>query len=330
MQKVVLFNKAGYDPFIDFIKAYAIICVLIGHTFPSLDKIGYAFWAGMQVPLFILVQSFHTLKKKSPQLSFKKIFWRVLAPFILVETILFVFLPFIYPGAYNYRDLFHEYLEGFGIGPGSYYPWIYIQIAVLLPIAKWLIKRLTNYQLLLLFLLVCEGTEIVSSLIHVSDDVYRLLAYRYFFLIYLGWVWVNKGIRINVYTIFMSLLSFLTIFYFLYISNNDEPFFFNTSWNCHRWPCYYFVAIGGTYLLFLLYNLFCKQKRALNTIKVLAKCSYEIFLIQMVLCVICPYFNFIPIEFLRVILRIIIIFGLSIFGGFYFNKWYGKLMEKYI
>jgi len=61
--KTVSFNKTGYDPFIDFIKAYAILCVLIGHTLPFTDYWGYGLWAGMQVPLFVLVQVFHGFKK---------------------------------------------------------------------------------------------------------------------------------------------------------------------------------------------------------------------------------------------------------------------------
>lgn len=48
-----------HDEFIDFIKAYAILCVLFGHTFGmALDYVAYGVWAGMQVPLFILIQTF--------------------------------------------------------------------------------------------------------------------------------------------------------------------------------------------------------------------------------------------------------------------------------
>lgn len=40
MHASVVFNKTGYDPFLDFIKAYAIIMVLIGHTLPYVNGIG--------------------------------------------------------------------------------------------------------------------------------------------------------------------------------------------------------------------------------------------------------------------------------------------------
>ena len=89
--KTVSFNKIGYDPFIDFIKAYAIVCVLIGHTLPLQDYWGYGLWAGMQVPLFVLVQAFHCFKKETPDINLKKIFLRVGLPYILVQSIYYFF-----------------------------------------------------------------------------------------------------------------------------------------------------------------------------------------------------------------------------------------------
>ena len=89
MQKIITFNKVGYDPFLDFIKAYAILAVLLGHTFPFLDETGYFLWYGMQVPLFILVQVFHVFKKENYQLNIHQLFKRVFVPFIAVQLVIF-------------------------------------------------------------------------------------------------------------------------------------------------------------------------------------------------------------------------------------------------
>ena len=62
MNYTITFNKSGYDPLIDFIKAYAILCVLMGHTFPYLKASVDSLWYGMQVPLFVLVQVVPVLK----------------------------------------------------------------------------------------------------------------------------------------------------------------------------------------------------------------------------------------------------------------------------
>ena len=88
--QAIQFNKAGYEPFLDYVKAYAIICVLIGHTFPFLSTIGYGLWAGLQVPLFVLVQSFHSLKSPNFKLNKVKLFRRILVPYCVVQVVIFL------------------------------------------------------------------------------------------------------------------------------------------------------------------------------------------------------------------------------------------------
>lgn len=241
MDKVITFNKAGYDPFIDFIKAYAIICVLIGHTLVLHDHWGYGLWAGMQVPLFVLVQAFHGFKKETISINLKKIFLRVVLPYIIIQAIPFIYLlckaPF----------LIYSFIGGGGAGPGSYYPWVYIQIALLLPFVKKWIEKNKDHQakVLITFLIICEAFEMLFSVIDLPDGLYRLLAVRYIFLLYLAWLWVKDGIVINRLTVFLSILSFLAIVYFEYFSVDDEILFYKTAWKYHRWPCYFFVANGG-------------------------------------------------------------------------------------
>ena len=87
INRTITFNKTGYDPFIDFMKAYAILCVLMGHTFPYLKASGYSLWYGMQVPLFVLVQVFHVLKKESYSFSVKKMLKRIVCPFLFIQLI---------------------------------------------------------------------------------------------------------------------------------------------------------------------------------------------------------------------------------------------------
>ena len=144
MNKVITFNKTGYDPFIDFIKAYAIICVLIGHTLFLHDYWGYGLWAGMQVPLFVLVQAFHSFKKETPDFNLKKILLRVILPYVVVQSIALIFLFCKDPSG------IYSFVGSGGAGPGSYYPWIYIQIALLLPFVKNLIKKNKEHQTVIL------------------------------------------------------------------------------------------------------------------------------------------------------------------------------------
>ena len=65
-------------------------------------------------------------------------------------------------------------------------------------------------------------------------------------------------------------------------------------------------------------------------VKMLAKCSYEIFLVQMAVCVVFPSLDFIPNEGFRIATRIIFIFAFSILGGYLFNRYYKTLVLKRI
>ena len=285
-ERKIAFNTKGYDGFIDFIKAYAIICVLFGHTFgPYLDKTAYGVWAGMQVPLFILIQCFHSFKRDKVELNLLKVFKRVLLPFFLIEIVTFAIAIAI--DLYSFHTLLRMALAG-GAGPGAYFPWIYVQIAVLLPFFAILLKRYNTIQAGFIFLLICEGFELLISFIGMPENLYRLLAIRYIFLIYFGWIWVHNGIVVNWKTILLSLLSLATIVYFEYYSNNIEPWFFTTGFSYHRWPCYFFVAYGFSMFLNVLWKGVRQNKIMVKGVRILSISSYEIFLVQMSLVFLLP------------------------------------------
>lgn len=270
--------------------------------------------------------SFSQFQERDICRQHKKIFWRIFAPFILIEGLLFVILFVVFH--YDINNLINTFVIGGGTGPGSYYPWIYFQVALILPVLnKWMRKK-TKFQLAITSLLICELLEIAFSLIDFPDWIYRLLAIRYLFLLYFAWLWVEQGITINKKTTILSLLSMASIIYFEYYSVNDEPIFFNTAWKFHRWPCYYFVATMGVYLLYCLFHAISKSHLVERGIKMLAKCSYEIFLIQMLVCSVFLSLSFIPNPFIRLVFRILFIFILSIIGGFVFNKYYNTIIMK--
>ena len=311
------FNKSGYDPFIDFIKAYAIVCVLIGHTLP-VTYLGYGLWAGMQVPLFILIQTFHFYKKEGTRLNIKKLIQRVLLPFVIIGILEFFALCFINTDCKYKQLVLKGLLNGGGYGPGSYFPVIYIQIALFLPCFRFLINRLNRLQLTCFFLIIAEGMEVLCSLIEMPEWLYRLLAIRYLCLILLGWFWVKNGITLNRKMIILSIVSALTIIYFeyvaVYLHINNEPWFFNTAWTFHRWPCYYFCANGLVYLLYIIWQRLHKTEWINRCIKELAKSSYEIFLMQMCACYAISILN------MSGFVGVLVVWTISIVGGIVFNR----------
>lgn len=318
-------SKAGYEPFFDFLKAYAIICVLVGHTFPYLDKVGAPLWLEMQVPIFVLIQAFHVLKKPSSKLDFKRLFYRVLLPYIIVLIgIIIVYLLF---GRLDNSQIIKG-LVGGGYGPGSYYPWVYIQLAIILHFVRPLFDIGNTALQAILWIVVCEGFEILESCINLPDPIHRLLAVRYIFLIYLSWRWIKEGIVINKTTIILSVLSGLSIAYFPYCNFNNEPLFYTTGWSYHRWPCYFYVSTLLCYLLHIIYVSISKISFVDRAIIFLAKCSYEIFLVQMAVIALLPKFGFIGNKYLALSLWITVVWILSLVGGYFFNRVYSNILKR--
>lgn len=319
------FNKTGFEPFLDFLKAYAIICVLIGHTLPYLNNVGAPLWIGLQVPFFVLIQAFHVLKKPSSPLELKKVFFRIILPYIIV--LFGIVLVYSILGKTNNQMIFSGLIGG-GYGPGSYYPWIYIQLALILHFVRPMFDKGNITRQILFWIVICEGFEILESYLSLPDFVHRLLAIRYLFLIYLAFNWVNGGIVINKHTILLSVLSGLSIVYFAYCNYNREPLFYTTSWSYHRWPCYFYVSTLFCYLLHVIYTKISQVSLINRTIKFLAKCSYEIFLLQMAVIAILPEFNFIGNKYMAVILWSTVVWTLSLVGGYLFNKVYSNFLKR--
>lgn len=316
---LVRFNTKGYDDFIDFIKAYAIICVILSHTLIWHKEMGSAIWLDMQVPLFVLVQAFHFYKKDNSTFVLSRVLKRVLVPFLLVEIITFALALM---GGAVFREILLDGVFAGGYGPGSYYPWIYLQVAFLLPLFSRLVKQHSKLVSFIIFLVVCEGFEIVCSIIDIPDFLYRLLAIRYIFLFWLGFLWVRNGVPINGMTVLLAIVSLMSIVYFEYYSVDDEPWFYNTGWKYHRWPCYYWVAEGLTALLYGFWRILKKSERLSSMVRMISRCSYEIFLVQMSsIYLIKQDFIVTPNnDSCQYLIWLMIIWSISFLGGFFLNK----------
>lgn len=297
------------------------MCVLFGHTFPYLDQVGYSFWLAAQVPLFILIQTFHSYKKDTPKINIAKILSRVVLPFILCEFVV-ITIALCLGGGGILKPLLIDGLQKGGYGPGSYYPWIYFQMAILLPLIYPILKKIPENALLWVFLVICEGCEIICSIVDFPDRIYRLLAIRYFFLIYFALKWIKKGIMPDWKMLILSLLSLATLIYFRYFSVNDEPWFYNTAWKTARWPCYYYVANLYVYMLYLLWSAINKNRIVSKCVKKTAASTYEIFLVQMSVIYLfhSDSLSVVPNSNLQFIIWFIIVWAVSIGLGIKINE----------
>lgn len=293
MERVITFNREGYDPFIDYLKAYSILCVVLVHALPPpfWDYTMLMVWGGMQVPMFVLIQTFHAYKKEiKPQVSAKKLWQRIIYPFVLVQVFILLFSVGIstLSGSLSIRNELIQVAVGGGKGPGSYYPWVYVQLALFLPFAWRYFQRYSMSQLFLPFILVCAAFDILFSVIDIPEFIYRLTAVRYIFLIYLGMIWVKDGVRMNWKTLIFSILTIIATLFFYYTKLDLEPWFLTTGWVTHRWICYYYVGSLLTVVVWYLYRWINRIGWIDKLVIEIAKSSYEIFLVQMAVFVLLP------------------------------------------
>ena len=152
--------------------------------------------------------------------------------------------------------------------------------------------------------------------------MYRLLAVRYLFLIPLAMAWIDKGVELNLKNVLLSIVSIGAVIFFSYTYFNLELVFYQTGWATHRWICYFYLPILLTYALWLVFNQIKKSEKLSAAIKEIAKCSYEIYLFQMLVFVVLPSsrLGFIQSVYKRLPIWMLLTFVISVVGGILLNR----------
>ena len=156
------FKRNEYDPQIDYIKGICILFVIWTHCI-SRDELGYMlfpYWGDTAVPIFLLIQVFHYYKKeinvRMP--SAIKLWKRILRPFIIMIALMFLVQFFIYYNVTN--GSFSPSLYWDKRGPGSYYIFIYLEFALIIPLFAPLFKKLSINWLFIIFILLSQLAEV--------------------------------------------------------------------------------------------------------------------------------------------------------------------------
>ena len=271
------FKKEGYDPQIDYIKGLCILFVVWTHCMNrgELSNILFPYWGDTAVPIFIIIQVFHYYKKgvsvRTP--SIPKLWKRILQPYILTQFFMYYDMT---DGAFS-PTLYWEKR-----GPGSYYIFIYLEMALVIPLFAPLFRRLSTKWLLAIFLILSQLVEIVCSLTHCPDNIYRIIFPRYIFLIFIGYLLATKGLRLNKLTIIAGIFSMLFIYLFAYSRCDMEPVFCTSLvlWPLCHWVCYIYIAYFFLTFLKYTYTKLIKCNGLMSCIREIGKSSYEIYLFQ--------------------------------------------------
>ena len=178
---------------IDGAKGVAILSVILLHSLPCLREIGWIWHIGQAVPVFLFITAylisirFESFQSYFTWDRFARMIKRVFVPFVLVLILQVGCL------ALADKDLsIKAIIRDGGIGPGSYYIWLYLQSWILIPFMIWLVRKVPVWASFLIMLAVSAMSEyafVPIEDIKFVENVYRLMPVRYLIVLYLGSLW---------------------------------------------------------------------------------------------------------------------------------------------
>lgn len=257
---------------IDGAKGVAIVSVILLHSLPCLKEIAWMYHIGQAVPIFIfitaLLSSMH-YKSIAQYYSWSRIglmLKRVFVPFVVVLC-LQVLMCQVSGNWWSWKSI----VKDGGIGPGSYYIWLYIQVWFMLPIVIEIIKRVpigVSFLLALSISIVAEYVFVLVPHIEYVESFYRLLPIRYIMVVYAGCVFNQLTKNQKIFFYVLAALSGIMISVHVVDSQCITP----PYWKGYHWYTSLYVLIPIAILQRLHYSEIWKMA---------GKYSWQIFLLQM-------------------------------------------------
>lgn len=279
--------------FINILKAVAIIFVIITHNNYSTyakDNIFFAYFISMAVPLFMLITGFNYSLSFSriKDCIFKGYIKSILRKFIRL-TSPFLIILFIELNISNTEMgyFFKLFFKG-GVGPGSYYYPTMLQIMLLFPFMYLLIKKYKEKGIIIIFILQFLF-ELICYFTNINAEVYRILCFRYIFLVSLGCYLTLKIDKITTNTLLLMEIIGINFINILICSNSTQTYAPFKLWSRTSMLTAFYIFPIFAYIYYN-YNLNIPN-RFLNIISEIGRASWHIFLIQML------YFYILPSSF---------------------------------
>ena len=269
----------GQDTHIDWIdgaKGVAILSVILLHSLPCLREVGWMWHIGQAVPVFVFITAYLvSVRMESMRAYFTfdrlaKMLKKVFVPFVIVLLAQVGCLAI----AGSFPSIKCIIRDG-GIGPGSYYVWLYLQSWVLIPLIVWLVRKTPVWLSALIMILVSIGAE--YSFVPIQDikfvgEIYRLLPIRYLMVLYLGCIWPMLKDKQKYIFYGLACLSALWILNDVYFANTPPVEIIPPFWVGYHWHTAFYVVAPVSLLERIRYAEIWKHA---------GKYSWYIFLLQM-------------------------------------------------
>lgn len=279
----------------DFLKSICAIFVIVTHFIAAMapemsHRLLFPFYIDMAVPIFLIITGYvsclsmeklHVVsiidcyEKKYIKSKLK----RAIMPYII--TLLLELILVYFTNNNGNKDFVSDtlkriFLDG-ALGPGGYYPVIYIQIIIWFPFMYYCFQknRLVTFSVSILLNI---GFEIFAhSFLKLS--IYRLLSLRYLTIVLLGMcLYFYKDYLGKTY---IPQLSFISgIIYLIYVNYIKEPMFF--TWWTNTTLCTSFYALAIVWYISRCEDFFNRIQYAIAPFLKIGKASYQILFTQMI------------------------------------------------
>lgn len=322
--------------FINVLKGIGAILVITTHfswTDAERTMFLFPFFIEMAVPLFMIISGYvyglsyrrnniTSLRAAYAPFTIVKRIVQYTFPFILVYSLELVYMLVIGQITITSENWLHwvsVFFQG-GIGPGSYYFPIMIQFIFVYPILYFIIKKANGKGLLICFF-INAAYEILQRACGMDAELYRLLLFRYIFVISAGCYLASEGAKIQLKTgILLCLAGIAYIVAITYCGYTPRILI--------HWKGTSFVAC--LYLIPIFYLLITKIRNCtFKPLEIVGKASYNIFLTQMVWYALGSWYveKFIDNRFVLLGIHILVCVGVGLV--FYFvetpiTKWINK------
>ena len=248
---------------IDGAKGVAIISVILLHSLPCLYEIGSIFHIGQAVPVFLFITAYLTSTRFNGINTYftRERIWKLIKN-VFIPFLVVLFIQLVCLAIDNRLPSFKTILKSGGVGPGSYYVWLYMLTWVIVPFIVLMVRRVPMWVSMFIMLLIAIGAEYIfvflQKIEHI-DALYRLLPIRYLIVIYLGCLWPLVDTRQKYILFALACVSG---------GVNVVP----SYWNGYHWYTAFYV---------ILPIMFFEKLKYTDSLKQAGKNSWYIFLLQM-------------------------------------------------
>lgn len=269
---------------VDFLKGIAILFVIITHfNWSERERavLLFPYWVDMAVPTFLFLSGYVNslsrnkwvninLKTHYSKQRISKNFVRYTTPFLLfyfVEQIIFTIKDF----GFSPKERLFQIING-GIGQGSYFFPIIIQFVFIFPLIYELIKK-KREKGVAYCLLINVLYEVLKTAYFMNEECYRLLVFRYIFVIAMGCYAAlgEESTHKRTWAISMTSLGGVYIWLVMYTKYQPQIFTYWTGRTC----------FGSMFIIPFLILLVRRTSIKINVINFLGKASYNILFVQM-------------------------------------------------